>query len=65
LFLDESGHDHKQMPYEDEPIREGIRFEFFDWLHALQYHGGSYRDGNVFESWGIFFVFNPCAAGRA
>ena len=49
----------------NEPIREEIRFEFFDWLHALQYHGEGYRDGKVFESWGIFFVPNPCAAGRA
>ncbi|HTU89082.1 MAG TPA: hypothetical protein VMF69_03195 [Gemmataceae bacterium] len=100
LFLDESGHDHKQMPYEvrggiafqdsqlwsfsadlciycvnwcfrlpsqgmNEPVREEIRFEFFDWLRDLQYHGAGYRDGEVFESWGIFFVPNPYGAGRA
>ncbi len=49
----------------NEPVREEIRFEFFDWLRDLQYHGEGYRDGKVFESWGIFFVPNPCGAGRA
>jgi hypothetical protein len=49
----------------DEPVREDIRIEFRDWLHELQYHGQGYRDGKVFERWGIFFVPNPCGTGRA
>lgn len=49
----------------NEPVREEIRFEFFDWLRDLQYHGTGYRDGKIFESWGIFFVPNPCGVGRA
>jgi hypothetical protein len=49
----------------NEPVRDEIRFEFFDWLRDLQYHGAGYRDGEVFESWGIFFVPNPCGTGRA
>ena len=94
LFLDESGHDHKQMPYEvrrgmaypiqaadlciycvnwafrlpmqgmNEPVREEIRIEFFDWLRTLQFRGDGYRDGNQFELWGICYVANPCGPGR-
>jgi Protein of unknown function (DUF3800) len=48
-----------------EPVRNEIRTEFFDWLHDLQFHGDGYRDGKVFETWGIVFVPNPCGAGRA
>lgn len=48
----------------NEPIREDIHREFFDWLRALQFHGDGYRDGNVFETWGICYVPNPCAPGR-
>lgn len=49
----------------NEPVREEIRTEFLDWLRWLQYHGQGYREGRVFESWGICFVPNPCAPGRA
>ena len=49
----------------NESVREEIRFEFVDWLRDLQYHGEGYREGKVFESWGIFFVPNPCGTGRA
>ena len=49
----------------NEPVRDEIRLEFFDWLHDLQYHGDGDRDGKAFESWGIFFVPNPCGPGRA
>jgi hypothetical protein len=48
-----------------EPVREEIRSEFFDWLRDLQYHGDGYREGHVFECWGIFYVPNPCGSGRA
>jgi len=47
-----------------EPVREEIRAEFFDWLRSLQFHGDGYRDGHVFESWGICYVPNPCGQGR-
>ncbi|MBY0522385.1 MAG: DUF3800 domain-containing protein [Gemmataceae bacterium] len=36
-----------------EPVREEIRAEFLDWLRDLQFHGEGYRDGKVFETWGI------------
>jgi hypothetical protein len=49
----------------DEPVREDIRSEFLDWLLQLQFHGEGYRDGAVFETWGICFVPNPCGPGRA
>jgi Protein of unknown function (DUF3800) len=49
----------------NEPVREEIEIEFGDWLRRLQFHGQGYRDGNVFETWGICYVPNPCAPGRA
>jgi len=49
----------------NEPVREEIRAEFLDWLRQLQYHGQGYREGNVFETWGICYVPNPCGTGRA
>jgi Protein of unknown function (DUF3800) len=48
----------------NEPVREEIHAEFFDWLRGLQFHGDGYKDGNVFEIWGICYVPNPCAPGR-
>lgn len=48
----------------NEPVREEIRTEFYDWLRTLQFRGDGYRDGNQFELWGICYVPNPCAAGR-
>jgi hypothetical protein len=49
----------------NEPVRDEIQVEFFDWLRSVQYRGQGYRDGNVFESWGICYVPNPCGPGRA
>ncbi len=49
----------------DEPVRGDIRDEFLDWLRRLQYRGQGYRDGKVFETWGICFVPNPYGPGRA
>lgn len=49
----------------NEPVREEIRVEFLDWLRSLQFHGDGYRDGNVFETWGICYVPSPRAPGRA
>jgi hypothetical protein len=45
--------------------REEIAAEFGPWLNRLQYHGQGYRDGHVFESWGIVYVPNPYAPGRS
>jgi hypothetical protein len=44
--------------------RAEIAGEFGPWLYRLQYHGNGYRDGHVFESWGIVYVPNPYAHGR-
>jgi hypothetical protein len=48
----------------NEPVREEIHAEFFDWLRDLQFHGDGHKDGSVFEVWGICYVPNPCAPGR-
>lgn len=48
----------------NEPVREEIRAEFFDWLRRLQFHGDGYHHGQVHECWGIFYVPNPCGRGR-
>jgi Protein of unknown function (DUF3800) len=47
-----------------EAVREEIHTEFSDWLRILQFHGDGYKDGKVFEMWGISYVPNPCASGR-
>jgi hypothetical protein len=47
------------------PVRPEIQEEFSSWLHALQFHGQGYRDGEVFETWGICYVPNPHGPGRA
>lgn len=49
----------------DEPVREEIQLEFLDWLRSLQFRGEGYKDGEVFKTWGICFVPNPHAPGRA
>lgn len=46
----------------DKPVREEIRNEFLEWLQQLQFHGEGYRDGQVFETWGICYVSNPRGA---
>jgi len=47
----------------DAPARPEIAAEFGPWLQRLQYHGQGYRQGHVFESWGITYVPNPYAPG--
>jgi hypothetical protein len=49
----------------NEPVRGEIRVEFLDWLRQLQFRGERNNDGKVFETWGICYVPNPCAPGRA
>lgn len=48
----------------DSTTRIEIATEFGPWLARLQFRGQGYRDGNVFESYGIVFVPNPYAAGK-
>ena len=46
------------------PSRTEIESQFGPWLGRLQFHGQGYRDGNVFETFGIVFVPNPYAPGK-
>ena len=39
--------------------RPEIADEFGPWLRQLQFRGEGYRDGAVFESFGICYVPNP------
>ena len=49
----------------DAPTRPEIANEFGPWLNRLQFRGQGYRDGDVFETYGIQYVPNPYAPGRA
>jgi hypothetical protein len=49
----------------DAPTRPEIADEFGRWLHRLQYAGDGEREGRVFQCWGILYVQNPYAPGRA
>ena len=46
----------------DQPVREEIASEFGPWLHRLQYKGQAYRDGKVYDSFGIVYVPDPYKA---
>jgi hypothetical protein len=46
-------------------VRPEIADEFGPWLNNLQFRGQGYKDGNVFEVYGICYVPNPYAPGRA
>lgn len=48
----------------DMAVREEIAKEFGPWLGQLQYRGQGYRDGKVFDSYGVTFVPNPYGDGR-
>lgn len=43
----------------EAPSRAEIAAEFGPWLNQLQFHGRGYRDGNVFDSFGIVLVSDP------
>jgi hypothetical protein len=47
------------------PTRSEIADEFGPWLNRLPYRGQGYRDGAVFESYGICYVSYPYDSGRA
>ena len=44
--------------------RSEIAGEFGPWLNQLQYVGQGYRDGKVFESFGICYVSDPYESGQ-
>jgi len=46
----------------DAPARNEIAGEFGPWLSRLQFRGQGYRDGEVFESFGIIYVPDPYSA---
>ncbi len=43
----------------DAPVRDEIASEFGPWLNLLQFRGDAYRDGNVYQEYGIVFVPDP------
>lgn len=47
----------------DQPVREEIAREFGPWLNQLQYRGQGYRDGQIFDSYGVVFVPDPYGVG--
>lgn len=46
-----------------EPTREEVACEFALKIDELQHRGQAYRDGRVFNQWGICYVRNPYGAG--
>jgi hypothetical protein len=46
----------------DAPTRPDIADEFGPWLNQLQFHGDAYRDGIVYQEFGIVFVPDPYVA---
>jgi hypothetical protein len=46
----------------DASVRDEIASEFGPWLNQLQFHGDGYRDGKVFQEFGIVFVPDPYTA---
>jgi hypothetical protein len=43
----------------DAPVRREIADEFAPWLNQLQFRGDAYRDGQVYQEYGIVFVPDP------
>jgi hypothetical protein len=46
----------------DAPNRPEIAEDYGRWLAQLQFHGERYRDGAVYDSYGIIFVPDPYEA---
>ena len=46
----------------DAPVRPEIADDYGRWLAQLQFHGEGYRDGAIYESYGILFVPDPYEA---
>ena len=49
----------------DAPVRLELAREFEPWLKDLQFRGQAYKQGRVFDVYGICYVPNPYAPGRA
>ncbi len=47
------------------PVRTEIQSEFGAWLARLQFKGQGYKDGDVFDAYGIVYVENPYGTGGA
>lgn len=43
----------------DAPTRDEIASEFGPWLAQLQFHGDAYRQGHVYQEYGIVYVPDP------
>ncbi len=43
----------------DADVRREIADEFGPWINQLQFRGESYRDGNVYQEYGIVYVPDP------
>ncbi len=48
----------------NEPVRAEIAREFGPLLDKIQYRGDGYKEGQVFRTWGILYVPNPCGPGK-
>ena len=48
----------------DAPVRREIVEDFGRWLTQLQFRGQGYRDGEVYDSYGIVFVPDPYESRR-
>ena len=46
----------------DAPARDEIAGEFGPWVNRLQYAGEAYRDGKVYQAFGVVFVPDPYEA---
>lgn len=44
------------------PVREEIAVDYGPWLNRLQFRGQGYREGEVYDSYGIVFVPDPYSA---
>jgi hypothetical protein len=42
-----------------EPVREEMQSEFSAWISRLQWRGQGYRDGQVYDSYGVILVPDP------
>jgi hypothetical protein len=49
----------------DSPSRPEIADDYGRWLAQLQFHGEGYRDGAIYDSYGIVFVPDPYESRQA
>jgi hypothetical protein len=48
----------------DAPVRHDIADEFGQWIRELRFKGTGYRDGKVYDSYGICYVPDPYERGQ-